>query len=89
MRPLTLGSSQAEIEPEEIEPKTELSIPVTGQVEYNSEGDEVVDTTNLRSPQWQNFQKIKLQWGVRHNIKQGVYIIIKSYLRNLRVEQHI
>ncbi|KAF7145216.1 hypothetical protein RHSIM_Rhsim04G0116500 [Rhododendron simsii] len=36
MRPPTLGSSQAETEPE-----TESSNPVIGQVEYNSEGDEV------------------------------------------------
>ncbi|KAG5516361.1 hypothetical protein RHGRI_037171 [Rhododendron griersonianum] len=63
MRPPTLGSSQAETEPAELEPETESSIPVIGQVEYNSEGDEVVDTSNLRSLQWQNFQKIKVTMG--------------------------
>ncbi|KAG5531998.1 hypothetical protein RHGRI_026573 [Rhododendron griersonianum] len=69
MRPPTLGSSQAETEPEELEPETESSIPVIGQVEYNSEGDEVVDTSNLRSVQWQNFQKIKVTMGGKTQYK--------------------
>ncbi|KAI8540622.1 hypothetical protein RHMOL_Rhmol08G0000800 [Rhododendron molle] len=50
MRPPTLGSSQAETELEETEPETESRIPVIGQVEYNSEGDEVVDTSEATIP---------------------------------------
>ncbi|GAB2269949.1 hypothetical protein Dimus_038812 [Dionaea muscipula] len=59
--PPTLQSSQPEIETES-NPGTEFGGSTnTPETEYNSEGDEILSKSHLRSTWWENFQRIKLQ----------------------------